>query len=113
MKSILSLAIALVALFSVNTAVAQNPHFVGNSPCFDGSTISVHIAGLGNNEMITIVVTGTATCEQKNNPNRENQVVNDFNSSFRVLLIEKKEFSGSPAPGVFFEQVTCPSITIK
>ncbi len=84
MKSILSLAIALVALFSVNTAVAQNPHFVENTPCFSGSNLSVHIAGLGNNQLITITVTGTAICEQQNNPRRENQVTNDFNSKFTV-----------------------------
>ncbi|MBD0295495.1 MAG: hypothetical protein ICV84_09920, partial [Flavisolibacter sp.] len=79
MKSILSLAIALVALFTIGTAKAQIVQFTNT--CFSGNTISGHIAGLGNNQGITIRVTGEADCSQKNNPDVQHTY---FDKSFKL-----------------------------
>jgi hypothetical protein len=55
MKSILSLAFALVALFSVSTAVAQNPHFNNkNSP-----TVTVTKYCDGNSSYFIVRAEGT------------------------------------------------------
>jgi hypothetical protein len=45
---IITLAIALIALFSFGTAQAQNPHFTDVVTSSDGLTITGKLAGLGN-----------------------------------------------------------------
>lgn len=65
MKGIFSLAIALVALFSVNSVVAQRAHFVG-TPCYDATaaTISGKVAGVGTNSAdYTIGISGSYGCQ--------------------------------------------------
>jgi hypothetical protein len=77
---ILSLAIALIALFSFTSAFAQNPHFLPNRPdnTYDaGLTLcsSGTLAGLGNyagqNVQIQLVVEGV-TSTQCATPNSQN-----------------------------------------
>ncbi|MGV3587880.1 MAG: hypothetical protein ACO1OF_12815 [Adhaeribacter sp.] len=65
----LMLALLFMALFTFNNAFAQNPHFVSGPTITDNGntlTASGSIAGLGNNELITITlvadVTVTSTC---------------------------------------------------
>jgi hypothetical protein len=63
-NTILNFAIALVALFSVNVAVAQNIHFIGNPTIQDLGTqlrFCGKLAGLGNNQEVTITLNTTAT----------------------------------------------------
>ncbi|GEO07042.1 hypothetical protein AAE02nite_47060 [Adhaeribacter aerolatus] len=65
------LALTLVALFSVNSAFSQNPHFL-KPPVFtdNGTTLTAtgSIVGLGANITITVILTttGTATTECTN-----------------------------------------------
>lgn len=66
MKSILSLAIALVALFSVSTASAQNCHQVDSKSSLSSKdntiTLTVKVAGLGsalNNTYVNYTLNGT------------------------------------------------------
>lgn len=57
MKRVLrSLALVAIAVVSFSAAKAQNPHFVDLS--WDASTISVSgkVAGLGNNELVTVTL---------------------------------------------------------
>jgi hypothetical protein len=66
---ILSLAIAFITLFAINTAFAQSPHFVGEV-CYDSRTgiISGKIAGLGNDITgISVVIAdgGEYSCQSK------------------------------------------------
>lgn len=65
MKRIIqSIAIAIVTMFSINSAIAQNIHYVEGPVTTDnGTTLTVcgKIAGLGNNQGVTITVTTTAT----------------------------------------------------
>ena len=97
MKSILNFAIALVALFTVSTASAQNPQFV-QGPCFnDNGEICGKIAGLGNNQLITITIEGEARCKQKNN-----EFTNDFSKTVSVRTDRNGNFSGC------FKTRTCP-----
>lgn len=74
-KILLSSTIALVALFSVHVASAQNPHFLPNRPdnTYDAGTTlcsSGTLAGLGNyagqNVKIQLVVSGTTLTECSN-----------------------------------------------
>ena len=63
MKSILSFAIGLVALFTVTTGftpVKDNAHFVSD-PCLKGRTIQATIAGLGSGG-ITVTMSGDFIC---------------------------------------------------
>ena len=63
-KIIQSLAILLISTFSINSAMAQNPHYVDGPITTDnGTTLTVcgKLAGLGNNKGITITVTTVAT----------------------------------------------------
>jgi hypothetical protein len=65
MKKILqSIAIAMITVFSVTNASAQNIHFVdGPTKTDNGTTLMVcgKVAGLGNNMGVNITVTTTAT----------------------------------------------------
>lgn len=59
----LMLAIAIM-LISAVSASSQNIHFIGNPTISDnGTTLSfcAKLAGLGNNKMVTVVLTTTAT----------------------------------------------------
>jgi hypothetical protein len=61
---IVSSIIALVALFSFNIAQAQNIHFIGSPTIQDLGTqlrFCGKLAGLGNNQLVTIVLSSTAT----------------------------------------------------
>ena len=112
MKRILSLAIALIALFGFNVASAQNPHFV-QGPCVNASgQVSGKIAGLGNNQDITITINGTAECAQKNNGDH---VVNDFSKTFRARTDKNGNYNLStdlrPCPGGF-NLVSAQSATV-
>ena len=63
-KIILSCAIALIALFSVSTARAQNIHFIGSPTITDLGTqlqFCGKLAGLGNSQLVTITLSTTAT----------------------------------------------------
>lgn len=63
-KTILNSVIALVALFSVNIAVAQNIHFKGSPTIQDLGTqlrFCGKLVGLGNSELVTITLNTTAT----------------------------------------------------
>jgi len=64
MKSILSFAIGLIALFTVTTGftpvIKANPHFV-SGPCLDGRTIKGTVAGLGSGP-ITATADGKFVC---------------------------------------------------
>jgi hypothetical protein len=58
------LSIALVSVFSINAAVAQNIHYIDGPVTTDnGTTLTVcgKIAGLGNNQGVDIKITTTAT----------------------------------------------------
>jgi hypothetical protein len=60
LSGIMTLAMAA----AVSTAIADNPHFVGNTVCSATSeslTVSGKLAGLGDNQGITIVVEASAT----------------------------------------------------
>jgi len=67
MKSILSFAIGLIALFTVTTGftpvIKANPHFV-SGPCLSGRTIQATIAGLGSGA-VTTTVSGSFICVTK------------------------------------------------
>ncbi len=63
-KFISGLTIAFIAMFSVNTAIAQNIHYIDGPTTLDnGTTLTTcgKLAGLGNNKGITITVKTTAT----------------------------------------------------
>jgi hypothetical protein len=97
MKSILNFAIALVALFTVGTASAQNPQFGQGSPCINGDQVCVRLTGLGNNQLITITIEGEARCKQKNN-----EFTNDFQKTVSVRTDKNGNFSQC------FKTRTCP-----
>lgn len=73
MKNILSLAFALLAIFGVGTAFTVSPAkwaptaITFTNTCFKDNLIRCHIAGLGDNQGITVRVLGAAECFQKNN----------------------------------------------
>jgi hypothetical protein len=65
MRRVTILTITMVALtsFMAITAVAQNPHFQNCSATLNNNgslTVPFRIAGLGNNEQLTITATATA-----------------------------------------------------
>lgn len=64
MKQLIRLSLVLAAVFSMGAVKAQNPHFVdGPTTTDNGTTLTTcgKIAGLGNNQGITITLTTTRT----------------------------------------------------
>ncbi|MDQ6755374.1 MAG: hypothetical protein M3004_00405 [Bacteroidota bacterium] len=60
----LILSFMLVAIFSIGTVMAQNIHFIGSPQITDnGTTLTFcgKLAGLGNNQMITVTLSAAAT----------------------------------------------------
>ena len=58
------IAMAVVSVFSIGTTLAQNIHFIGSPAITDnGSTLTFcgKLAGLGNNELVTVTLNTTAT----------------------------------------------------
>ena len=117
MKSILSSAIAIIAIFSVHSAVAQNPHFVkratfsigSNTICFTGK-----VAGLGSNQTYTIcledaIVTGTVDC--RNGGGQINATKTKVS-----LGLNNSSFTGTTDAGgnlLFSGSVFCASVSVN
>lgn len=58
------IAFVLISVIGFTSATAQNIHFIGSPTISDnGNTLSfcAKLAGLGNNQMVTVVLTTTAT----------------------------------------------------
>lgn len=54
----------LISLFSIGGAMAQNAHFIGNPTITDNGTTLTYcakLAGLGNNQSVTVVLSASAT----------------------------------------------------
>lgn len=71
-KTLFTLAFAFIALFAVNTAQAQNPHFTDVVVSEDGLTVTGKVAGLGNSSgTVTVTfasgVSITRTCNTRGN----------------------------------------------
>jgi hypothetical protein len=71
-KTLFTLAFAFIALFAVNTAQAQNPHFTDVVVSEDGLTVTGKVAGLGNSSgLVTITYSASAsvgrTCSTRGN----------------------------------------------
>jgi hypothetical protein len=65
MKNVLSLILALVAIFSMNTAVAQNAKW-NKGPCISGNTITGMATGLGEGPF-QLRIQGQYDCVNKGN----------------------------------------------
>lgn len=111
MKNIISL-LALVVFFSVGTAFTVSPakskptNITFTNTCYSGSILNCHIAGLGNNEGVTVRVIGYVDCDQKET-SKENLFF-DKNFKFQSDKNGNLTFSEQirPCPGGFNSHLT-------